>query len=225
MSFQMTHMQIAYNLIDIFGINEGKEEFILGSVAPDAVHFRDDFVITEKVHSHIFEGCGPWGDTQDYKKWITNIEAFKSQYVETEQEIRFKAFKLGMCVHCITDYCNDVYIWRNLQRKFIPPMTIEEFKSEYYPEALSVDKWLFQNSTDTIEILEMLKKAQCYEIEDYTHVDDLLKLKDNLLNNQYNLDRKIDVSGYKYYPADKILWFVDTVTEKIACNEFLFIKD
>lgn len=65
MAGQITHMEIAYKLIDRLGIDEGKEEFILGSVAPDSVHFDDDY-LSKKVHSHLFENCGPWGDTQNY---------------------------------------------------------------------------------------------------------------------------------------------------------------
>ncbi len=225
MSFQMTHMQIAYNLLDIYGITKGQDEFILGSVAPDAVHFRQNFRIEEKVHSHLFEGCGPWGDTQDYEKWISNIGNFYEEYVTKETDAKFKAFKLGICVHCLTDYYNDLFIWRDLQKKFIPPMTLEEFRSEYYPEATTVDKWLFQNSKDTLEICRLLENSQGFEIGDYTRSEDLYRVKDNLLNNQYKIEGRIDVTGYKYYPSDKILWFVETVTEKIAGNEYLFIKD
>ncbi len=225
MSFQMTHMQIAYNLMDRIGITEGKEEFILGSVAPDAVHFRENFRIEEKVHSHLFEGCGPWGDTQDYDKWISNIEKFYYEYVKKETDAIFRAYKLGICVHCLTDYYNDLFIWRKSQKRFIPPMTLEEFRSAYYPEAITVDKWLFQNSDDSLEIFKLLKASHGFDLGDYTRIEDLERVKDNLLNNQYNIEGLIDVSGYKYYPSDKILWFVETVTEKITGYEYLFIKD
>ena len=37
MAGQITHMEVAHRLIDRLGIDEGKEEYILGSVAPDSV--------------------------------------------------------------------------------------------------------------------------------------------------------------------------------------------
>ncbi len=215
MSFQMTHMQIAYNLLEGLGITEAKEEFILGSVAPDSVHFRDDYSIEQKVHTHLFEGCGPWGDTKDYDKWRIHMEEFKSKYVENEIDIGRRMFCLGIYVHCITDYCNDLYIWRDQQKKHIPPMTPENFREEFYKEAPAVDKWLFQNSSDSENISSLFRNSREISIDGYIHAEDLVKLKDHLLNVQYNIDEQIDVSGFKYYPSDKILWFTDMVTDKI----------
>ncbi len=215
MSFQMTHMQIAYNLIDKWNITEGKGEFILGSVAPDSVHFRDDYSVEQKIHTHLFEGCGPWGDTQDYENWSINIDSFLDRYLKNEADIKKKMFILGIGVHCITDYYNDLLIWRDGQRKHIPPMTSEGFREAFYSEAPIVDKWLFQNSEDSDEICQLFKNSVEYEVEGYIQSKDLVALKKHLIDVQYNLEDKIDVSGFKYYPAEKILWFTKTVTENI----------
>ena len=42
MSFQMIHMEIAYRVMEKLSLTEGREAFMLGSVAPDAVHMRAD---------------------------------------------------------------------------------------------------------------------------------------------------------------------------------------
>ncbi|MCR5108327.1 MAG: hypothetical protein K6B28_09205 [Lachnospiraceae bacterium] len=216
MSFQMTHMQIAYNLIDKLLINEGKEEFILGSVAPDSVHFRENYCIEEKIHTHLFEGCGPWSDTRDYDRWLYNIGFFWDKFGKDEPDIRRRMFVLGICVHCHTDYYNDRLIWRDLQDKNIPPMTLEEFREAYYPEARSVDKWLYQNSPDQKQITELLYNSWEYQIDGYIYPDDLKRLKHHLINVQYNIKEKIDVTDFKFYTSGKILWFAETVTKRIA---------
>ncbi len=215
MSFQMTHMEVAYNLINHLKIKEGREEFILGSVAPDSVHFRDPFKIEDKVHSHLFEGCGVWSDTQDYDRWMTNINEFWDKYGEDEMDVRRRMFILGICVHCVTDFYNDLLIWRSLQNEYLPAMTLEDFRSEYYPEAQKVDKWLFQNSRNSEEIVKLLLAAKETDLEDYIHAEDTAAMKKHLVDTQYNLPETVDVSGYKYYPSDKILWFVETVSDRI----------
>ena len=144
MAGQITHMEVAYRLIDRLGIAQGKEEFILGSVAPDSVHFDEDY-LPKKIHSHLFENCGPWGDTQNYDNWIINIKAFWNKYVVKENDNIQKAFYIGIVVHCLTDYWNDLLIWRALQKEMIPPMTYDGFKEEYYPESNRIDRWLYQN--------------------------------------------------------------------------------
>ncbi len=215
MSGQITHMVIAHRLIGKFGIDEGKEEFILGSVAPDSVHFSDDY-LPKKIHSHLFENCGPWGDTQDYDNWIMNIKAFHNRYVVNETDRIKRCFLLGIVVHCLTDYWNDLLIWRALQKKMIPPMNYDEFKEAYYPESFRVDRWLYQNSQNAGEIMKLLSDSKEFDFEDYLRKSEICKMKDHLINEQYNLPDPIDVSGHKYYPADMILHFVEEVPSRIC---------
>ena len=215
MASQMVHMKVAKNIADRIGIKEGKAEFILGSVAPDAVHFREPYRVEEKVHSHLFEECGPWGDTQDYDRWIRNIDEFWNEKGAGEPDIKRKMFMLGVCVHCYTDHCNDLLIWRALQKEHIPPMTLEQFKDEYYPESYKVDRWLCQNIDDADEILDLLGSAEPFDFYDYLTAGDMEKIKSHLINVQYNLTEKVDVTGFKYYPSEKMLWFVDTASQTV----------
>lgn len=215
MAGQITHMEIAYRLIDRLGIDEGKEEFILGSVAPDSVHFEDDY-LSKKIHSHLFENCGPWGDTQDYDNWISNIRAFWHKYVETEKDTVRRAFHLGICVHCLTDYWNDLLIWRALQKKMMPPMNLEEFKEGYYPESNRIDRWLYQNIDDEGEIMKLLGNSREADFEDFVRGQALADMKKHLIYEQYNLPEPIDVSRHIYYKADMILWFVREVPDRIC---------
>lgn len=214
MSGQMTHMVIAHRLIGKLVIDGGKEEFILGSVAPDSVHFSEDY-LPRKIHSHLFENCGLWGDTQDYDNWIANIKAFHNKYVVNETDQIRRCFLLGILVHCLTDYWNDLLIWRALQKKMIPPMSIDAFKEAYYPESFRNDRWLYQNVQNASEIMKLLHDSKEYDFEDYLRKAEICKMKDHLINEQYNLPDAIDISGHKYYPADMMLWFIEEVPNRI----------
>ncbi len=217
MAFQMVHMSIAYNLLQPLGIEEGREEFILGSVAPDAAPVIEPAKL-EKIHVHLFEDCGPWGDTQDYDHWIRNIKAFWEKYGADEKDTRKKMLLLGICVHCLTDYWNDLLIWRTLQKQYIPPMTVDEFRADFYPEARDVDKWLFQNSENAEDIVRLLHDSHEMDIFDFVSAPELAHIKDHLINVQYNLPDPIDVSGYRYYPAEKVQWFVSEVTDRVKAQ-------
>ncbi len=215
MSGQITHMVIAHRLAGALGIDEGKEEFILGSVAPDSVHFSDDY-LPKKIHSHLFENCGPWGDTQDYDNWIKNIKAFHNKYVVNETAPIKRCFLLGIVVHCLTDYWNDLLIWRALQKKMIPPMSFDEFKEAYYPESFRIDRWLYQNHQNAGEIMKLLGDSKEFDFEDYLRKSEICKMKDHLINEQYNLPDPIDVSGHKYYSAAMILHFIEEVPDRVC---------
>ncbi len=215
MASQMIHLEIAYRIAKRVGIEEGLDEFILGSVAPDSVHFAENY-LEKKIHSHLFEGCGPWGDTQDYDHWIENIRAFNEKYVVNEEDGIKKAFLQGICVHCITDYWNDLLIWRALQKKMIPPMTYETFREEYYPESRSVDRWLYQNSENSDEIMKLLADSEVFDFEDYVRAEEINKMKDHLINMQYNLPDPVDIEDNRYYTKEMLLQFLSDVTDKIA---------
>ncbi|MCR5656906.1 MAG: zinc dependent phospholipase C family protein [Butyrivibrio sp.] len=215
MASQMIHMEVAYRLMDSLDIKESKAEFILGSVAPDSVHFEEDY-LPKKVHSHLFENCGPWGDTQDYDNWIANIGAFWNKYVVGETEPAKRSLLIGICVHCLTDYWNDLMIWRALQKKMIPPMTYDGFKEAYYPESHRIDRWLFQNSEHSGEIIELLKSSKETDFEDYIKAEAITKMKDHLINTQYVLPETVDVSNHIYYTSDMMLWFLDETPKRIV---------
>nr|WP_297769069.1 NUDIX domain-containing protein [uncultured Butyrivibrio sp.] len=214
MAGQITHMEIAYKLIDRLAISENIEEFILGSVAPDSVHFDEDY-LSKKIHSHLFENCGPWGDTQNYDNWILNIKAFWNKYVVKEKDNVKRSFYIGIVVHCLTDYWNDLSIWRALQKEMIPPMTIDEFKEAYYPESTRMDRWLYQNIDDADDIMRLLEDSKENDFEDYLKAECIKKMKRHLIDVQYNLPDPIDVSGHKYYKADMMRQFVREVPDRI----------
>lgn len=223
MAGQITHMEVAYRLIGRLGIDEGKAEYILGSVAPDSVHFDEDY-LSKKIHSHLFENCGPWGDTQNYDNWIINIKAFWNKYVVKENDDIRKAFYIGIVVHCLTDYWNDLLIWRALQKEMIPPMTYDGFKEEYYPESNRIDRWLYQNIKNGDDILRLLEDSKEADFEDYVKASCMTKMKRHLIDVQYNLPDPIDVSGHKYYQSDMILKFVSEVPDRI-CEQIKEFED
>ena len=100
MAYQMIHMEVAYRLLNRLPQIENAAEFILGSVAPDSVHMDPDFTIDRKVKSHMFEGCGKWSDTQDYRRWKSNIGDTFGKILTERERTDYRDFGIGLCVHC-----------------------------------------------------------------------------------------------------------------------------
>lgn len=213
MAFQMIHMEVAYRLLERISQIENPEEFILGSVAPDSVHMNPNYNINMKMKSHMFEGCGTWSDTQDYQLWKRNITSFY-EMIAGKGPV-YRDFCTGICVHCLTDYWNDIKIWRKLQRKNIPPMNIDEFKKAYYPEAQGIDLWLYQNSKNTKLIRKMLLEALAMDVEGIINKKDVERQRNHLLNTQYDVEI-VDISKYHYLSANAIGDFIEFTVNDIA---------
>ena len=122
---------------------------------------------------------------------------------------------LGLCVHCLTDYWNDIKIWKGLQHVYIPPMKFEEFKEAYYPEARNTDVWLYQNSKNTGSIRELLLGATAFEVENLVNKADAETQRNHLLNVQYNVDA-VDISEYRFLTVNLIEEFIELAVSHIA---------
>lgn len=122
---------------------------------------------------------------------------------------------LGLCVHCLTDYWNDIKIWKRLQGEYIPSMEFEAFRNAYYPEAQGIDQWLYQNSKNTKTIREMLMKAKAFDVEELVAKDNIEKQRNHLLNVQYEVET-IDISNYQFLSERNILEFINFVVDDIA---------
>ncbi len=214
MAFQMIHMEIAYRLLNRIPQIENAAEFILGSVAPDSVHMNPNYNIAMKVKSHMFEGCGTWSDTQDYQRWMENINKFFCEIAGEMDRTGYRDFCIGLCVHCMTDYWNDLKIWRKLQRENIPPMSPEDFRESYYPEARGIDIWLYQNSRNTKVIRKMLEAAAVEEVG-FLNPMDIERQRNHLLTTQYHVDA-VDISKYRYLSANAIEEFIDFAVKDIV---------
>lgn len=241
MSYQMIHMEVAYRLLGRLTGIENAAEFILGSVAPDSVHMASDYDINQKITSHLFEGCGEWSKTQDYGRWLKNIHQFYDVFSakdanselpdsflngqclnsnldrqrQNRDETGFRDFALGICVHCLTDYCNDVKIWNIFREKYIPPMKPEEFREAFYQEARGIDRWLYQNSRHTGPIREMLSKARAFDIGGFVRKENIEQQRNHLLKVQYAVDT-VEISGYHFLTAEVLRDFIDSSVNDIA---------
>ena len=168
-----------------------------------------------KVRSHLFEGCGKWGATRDYGRWNSNIRKAFREAAEERKTPEERDFWCGFCVHCLTDYWNDIKIWKRLQKEHIPPMRFQEFADAYYPEARGIDLWLYQNSKNTKRIREMLSKASAFDKEGTVNKEEIERQRSHLLNVQYDGAGAVSPEGYHFLSADSIEEFIDFAVKNI----------
>lgn len=67
---------------------------------------------------------------------------------------------MGMCVHCLTDYWNDIKIWKRLQKGYVSAMGFEGFKDAYYAEARA--EMNFPNCRFTPERIERILEHETF---------------------------------------------------------------
>lgn len=106
MAYTMTHILIAEEIQFAFKRKIDYSTYILGTIAPDAVHASPDFKIELKERSHLFVDGLTWGEIGDEAEvhiWLENIIKY---YLKNRHKYNVD-FLLGYVIHLLADvYCS-----------------------------------------------------------------------------------------------------------------------
>lgn len=209
MSYQMIHLEVAYRLLDKYKWIEKPGDFLLASVAPDAVHFHNPYHVSLKEQSHLWN-CGPkWGITTESDKWKQNVLDFWNAHKEDDN----KDFIAGYCIHILTDWLNDLRIWTPFREANIRNDNVEEIYDIYGREAYGSDQWLYQNSSHSKEIMKLLSEGEAYGIDGCIGREDIKRQKNHILFKLYDKQETYDITEYRYCTKEDILSFVEESVE------------
>lgn len=214
MSYPMVHLKVAYGLLARHGGGwiERPGDFLLGSVAPDAVHFHDRYDVSLKEKSHLWEFGPRWGITVDSEGWLEAIRKFWKE----NQSVGNRDFMAGYCTHLLTDWENDRRIWSPFREKMMQRADFDEVYGLYAAEAGGIDQWLYQNDREALEIWRLLEQGEVCGVEDRILKEDLARQKQSLLYEQFVGKAVVDVSGYQFCTKQIMEEFVDGCVEKIS---------
>ena len=217
MPYPMVHMVIAYKILEKSDRIKEPGDFILGSVAPDAVHFHNPYEVHRKEISHLWD-CGPrWGVTTESERWKSNICGFWEQHKKDDN----RDFIAGYCVHILTDWMNDRTIWAPFRERILQGEDYDKVyaQSRYREEGYGFDQWLNQTSSYTGEIWELLLRSRVYEVEGKILAEDLMRQKQSILTEQFKQEIKYDIRNYHYCSQEAMTAYmaecVDTIEELI----------
>ncbi len=213
MSYPMVHLKIAYGLLsrEGGGYIERPRDFLLGSVAPDAVHFHEEYDVSLKEKSHVWKFGPCWGVTLDSEGWRDAIRKFWKE----NKGAANRDFMAGYCTHLLTDWENDRCIWAPFRKKMEQGAKRDEVYGEYGKESKGMDLWLYQNDQETQEIWRLLEQGNVCGVEGCILEEDLARQKHFLLYKEFTGKDAVDVSGYRFCTKEIMAEFIKTCEEKI----------
>jgi hypothetical protein len=100
MPFPMVHLSIAYRMFD----GHPHDAFLLGSIAPDAVQFRENQKLS-KAASHLLDSSG------SHPEWTGLIDFYKVR-IDAYKGDAYKMFLIGYLTHIIADH-----LWARYKRE------------------------------------------------------------------------------------------------------------
>lgn len=210
MPYPMVHLCIAYDIMNHTEPMEHPEDFLLGCIAPDSVHFRNDYAASMKEASHVWN-CGPqWGITLDSPGWYRNIADFRTGIHIPE----YSDFLSGYCVHLFTDWIHDTQIWRSIRHES-ERLDDPDIILHYRQEAINYDEYLSLTYADSPQIFGMLEQGNGCFIPGIVQMEDLAKIRHHLTNVQYQNCEEHDITRHRYCRADNMTAFMDYCIDHI----------
>lgn len=210
MPFQMTHLYIAYNILKSTPQIKKPCDFIIGAIAPDSVHFRDNYNSDMKKKSHLCVGDEKWGRITNNQEWLENILAF----LQKNKHIEEVDFIYGYCSHILADIQNNIKIWT--------PFLVENREalengmgSIYHEESYAMDYVLYLLYPHQKEIWEILEDSVGYNIPNVVVADEINKMKHSILHSLFSGREYIDISSNKYVTLSNIQEFITSESQYI----------
>ena len=109
----------------------------------------------------------------------------------------------------MTDQMNDLKIWTPFRDANMENENVEQIYHIYGQEAYGSDQWLYRNSSDSGNIMNLLKEGSAYSVEGCILKEDIEKQKQHILHKQYADQKEWDISDYRYCTEEVMLSFVE----------------
>ncbi len=220
MPFPMTHLIIAYEVAGKTDAIKNKSDFLLGSIAPDCVHFRANYDSDMKKASHLCVGEQKWGRITNNDEWFENI----MKYLDTSKNAENIDFVYGYIAHILTDMQNSIKIWTPFRLKTENDISVgvssQDLLGLYHKEFYGVDYAMYLNYKNTEEIWALLEKSNSYSLYEVAHKKEVEEIKTSILHEQFNNRSEEDISKNIWVTLDCFNKFVEDTTEYLT--ELLF---
>ena len=215
MAFPITHLLVADALLTQNPRPEADAaQFMLGALAPDAVHYREGFVGAGMKHigqvkkiTHLCPVSNvPWGAITDNEGWITCVQAWMQENTGPLAE--------GYAAHVFTDLYNNKTLWENFRTKY-PTEAAKGYNSGYYRDLQEIDLKLYLSHVQGTRIEKLLANAIQKDMPGLVSASEIHAIRDNILYENYV--NRTPITGYKYgfVTYDDMLNFIKEATAAI----------
>lgn len=179
-------------------------DFLLGSIAPDAVHEKENYTREIKEISHYrFDKTSP----------ISHFDTFMRAYATPEN----KDFVMGYLVHLLSDM-----IWYHAVRvpfkeTFMQEPSQSMSKNQaYYTDCEQIAQALFEEK-NVARIIEALRESNAYSLDGLIDTGDVEAWKDKLIMAYH--DRKQIAAHTQYISEQHVREYMDKCADE--CSEYL----
>jgi len=218
MPFPLTHLLIADELLTRNPRPSSEAAlFILGSIAPDAVHYRKSLpgdmggIGPSKKITHLCPVSDErWGAVTDNEGWINCVKTFAKSHTGP--------FAEGYATHVLTDICNNMTAWNSFRTNY-PQEAAKGYTSDYYRDLHNIDTRLFLDRKEqAARVFGLLAKAKACDISGLVSTEELCAIQENILFEQYKAPIQTPSHEYTFVTYDETMDWIQQAADFVEEN-------
>jgi hypothetical protein len=169
MPLPMVHLSVAVYLSEKDG-GFPSPDFLLGSIAPDAIHMRPNTGKRDKEHVHLVDLDVP---NQEL------VGVFQNKYVLEGSQLM--GFPKGYLTHILTDRIWWQSVFNPFRNELHPILSDQELRSLYYRETDQIDLDLFRQVPWRPEVWSRLDAATAVDFAPFLTAEEIIQWRDRTL--------------------------------------------
>lgn len=210
MPLPMVHLLLAEKIGEDLG-KEPDAAFLLGSIAPDAIHMRPGTNRHDKHVTHFFRGK-QWDKSEVAWHWALVAQKLKEGTFATPQE---RSFAEGYCIHTLLDM-----VW--IEQVFnVLAMTLragsigfEDIRTKYYAETNACDAGIYQKCSWKQAVRQQLVSVMPLGFEQLLTAPEVGLWRNNVLGKMHAYETVVPKDTF-YITNTGIDTLIDRLADRI----------
>jgi hypothetical protein len=166
----MVHLSVAVGLSEK-ALRFPSTDFLLGSLAPDAIHMRPHSVKRDKEHVHLMDlGASP----------LELVRLFRTEYGMDDAQSR--GFAGGYLAHLLTDRLWWQTIITPFRNTFPPTFPEPDFRTIYYRDTDPIDLELYRQMPWRLQVWASLASATALDFPPFLTGTEIQQWRDRTLD-------------------------------------------
>ncbi|MGE5482493.1 MAG: zinc dependent phospholipase C family protein [Bacteroidota bacterium] len=211
MPLPMVHLAVA---VRIHGDGDSlpTPAFLLGNLAPDAIHMRPNANRDDKRRTHLLDPSSQAWDHDVIREFCVGQQLGPgSELTALDRERR--EFLLGYAAHLLTDSFWSDLVYEPFVRKLPAGTSPEEKNRIYYTETDQIDIDIHRSSAWRPKVWELLSKVDAPEMDGLLTAEEIGKWRDRVLG-WYTPDKEPKIQ-VKYITHRQVAVFIDEAAASI----------
>ena len=208
MPHPMIHLAVAKHILDNHPEIKKPEQFYLGSLAPDAVHFREGFHRQMKKTSHLCVGDQPWGKNTNVGEWADSALSYLAEHRDSQHIDLIR----GYVAHTLLDNRWTTLWWTPF--RLAHEAEIEAGTSTLHTECYEIDFQVYKAFPHTKAIMDQLIKSAGVDLPLVSAIE-MERIRDHILYTQY-CDRDDKDMDYNVITLEDMWGFIASESKTVS---------